>query len=203
MTERRVVGVTGRYCAGKDTLVKALTQRGYSEINVDQVGHEVLARLGDAVARRFGEGVRREDGTVDRRRLGEIVFADRDALRDLEDILHPAMVAKVHETVAASTVPVVINAAILHRMGLHRLCDLVICVTAPALQRFKRARARDGLTVPQALRRLSAQRGICPKRERDVVDTIRVGNTGSPAEMLARLGNIIPDFDSKPLVSFS
>ena len=193
---RQVLGVTGRYCAGKDTLVRGLVARGFAEVDVDRVGHDVLADRSAAVVDRFGEQVRSSDGSVDRARLGKIVFSDRRALHDLEAILHPPMIARVEQQVRSSNGPIVINAAVLHKMGLHRLCDRVVCVTAPFLIRLHRARIRDGVSMFQALRRLTAQRGICPKWAREAVDTIIVGNAGSPHELLTCLGNIIPDLDS-------
>ena len=69
-----------------------------------------------------------------------------------------------------------INAAVLFKMGLHRFCDLVICVQAPILKRLRRALARDRLSLLQVLRRIAAQKGICPKSNEYDVDIYYIEN---------------------------
>ena len=122
--------------------------------------------------------VRGSDGGIDRRALGKIVFGHSKQREKLERIVHPEMVRRVEEIVGQKRERIVINAAILFRMGLHRLCDTVICVSAPLLARLKRARMRDSLSTWQALRRLLAQRGICPKSNNTDVDIYSVRNSG-------------------------
>jgi dephospho-CoA kinase len=80
-------------------------------------------------------------------------------------------------------------------MDLHVLCRTVLCVKAPFLIRLRRARVRDGLTVLQAIRRLAAQRGICPKRARRLVDTREVGNAAEEESLPRRLKEDFPDLD--------
>jgi dephospho-CoA kinase len=175
-----VVGVAGSYCAGKNAVVSILLEQGFRPIDVDRVGHEVLRE--PAVRRRVVEGFGAEvlgaDGEVDRRLLGRRVFARRAALRRLEAVVHPQMVERVRAELSREGGRVVINAALLFRMGLDRLCDLVLCVRAPLRARLARARARDGLGAWQTLRRLAAQRGICPKLNAAGVDIYYVDNDG-------------------------
>jgi dephospho-CoA kinase len=181
-----VLGVAGGYCAGKDTVVRILEEAGLPAIDVDAVGHRALDEERDAVVREFGEAVRRADGSIDRKALGGIVFRDRGALARLEAIVHPRMRDTVAREVARLGRSCVINAAILYKMGLHELCDAVICVKAPLLVRLARARSRDGVAAIPALRRMLAQRGICLKPEGAGVDTLTVRNSGS-VESLRRL----------------
>jgi dephospho-CoA kinase len=168
--------VAGRCCAGKNTLVEVLKRHGFREIDVDRVGHEVLEERRDLVAARFGPAILAPDGRVDRRTLGRRVFAEPASRRALEAILHPAMVERISRMVADATGPLVINAAILIPMGLDRLCDLVICVTAPFWLRLARCMARDRLSLSAALRRITAQRGICLKPADRPVDIYYVRN---------------------------
>ncbi|MBN1837165.1 MAG: dephospho-CoA kinase [Spirochaetales bacterium] len=173
------MGVAGGYCTGKDALVSVLEGRGFRQIDVDSLGH---AALRDPEVRReivaaFGPGVLGPDGTVDRKGLGAVVFRDRRGLRRLEAILHPRMSARVEQLLEHAGSRVVINAAILFRMGLQRHCDFVICVRAPLAARLLRAKRRDGLGPAAALRRLAAQRGICPKTNAREVDTYYVDNS--------------------------
>ena len=175
-------GVAGRYCAGKDVLVAFLKSKGFTEIDCDRVGHQVLAKKSckNLVVERFGSRVLDEKGEIDRRALGELIFKSGRARKDLERILHPDLVAEVKSRLSSrlseSEGPVVINAAILFRLGLHRFCDQVICVQAPLLVRLSRAMARDRLSIRQALIRILSQRRICPKFKPAGVDIYYIKN---------------------------
>lgn len=180
-----VLGITGRYCAGKDAVVRILAGKGFRAIDVDEVGHEVLQEQRDGIREAFGAGVMAADGSVDRRALGARVFRDTAELSRLESIVHPRMVENVKARLSGAQGNMLINAAILHRMGLHALCDAVLWVTAPAPIRFLRAMRRDGLAPGLALERITAQRGLRPQCNGPQVDTYTVSNGGS-VRMLER-----------------
>ncbi len=185
-----VVGITGKYCAGKSTLVPFLAELGFSEINVDKIGHEVLAHHRSEVIERFGIGVVLPDGAIDRSRLAGIVFKNAHKRRQLEEILHPAMVRRVQDELGTLQMAV-IHAAILIPMGLHRLCNLVICVRAPLVLRVLRALRRDRISLVGIVRRNFAQRRICPKSVRSEVDTIYVCNRISVLRLKKRVARIL------------
>ena len=170
--------MTGTYCSGKNTLVSFLKESGFSEIDVDRVGHQILddGGVGAQLRRRFGAGIFTPQGSIDRRVLGQRVFRDPGELRALESIVHPPMVREVEHVLERMEGRTVINAAVMFRMGLERLCDVVVCVRAPLIRRLKRARRRDGVTLFQMLRRMRAQRGICPKFNANGVDIYYVDN---------------------------
>jgi dephospho-CoA kinase len=190
-----LVGLAGGYCAGKDAVARLLAARGFTVIDVDAVGHEVLSEKAPEVIAAFGEAVRGAGGSVDRKALGRIVFARPSELARLEGILHPPMVERVVSIVGSIGGDILINAAVLFRMGLHSICNAVICVTAPALVRALRAVRRDGLPFGAALRRVFSQRGIYPKSDGAAVDTYYIRNWGtvrslerSVERVLGRLG---------------
>ena len=193
-----VVGVTGKYCAGKSTVTTLLSEHGYVEIDVDGLGHEALDHERDRVVEAFGAGVRAEDGSVDRKALGRLVFADHAALRRLESIRHPRMVertaARVDEIRRQADAPpgVVINAAILFRMELHPLCDLVLYVTAPFLRIVRRARERDGASLREVVRRLRSQRDVDPQHSRPRADIHNVENDGDREKLRSQLARLLP-----------
>ena len=170
--------MTGRYCSGKNTLVSLLKESNFSEIDVDRVGHRILEHSGvrAELRRHFGADIFTPQGAIDRRALGQRVFRNPRELRVLESIVHPPMVGEVERMLQRVEGVVVINAAVLLRMGLERLCDAVICVRAPLIQRLKRARRRDRAGLRQVLRRMRAQRGICPKLNENGVDIYYVDN---------------------------
>ena len=166
------------YCSGKNTLISFLKDSDFSEIDVDRVGHRILEDRGvrEELRRGFGVDIFTPQGAIDRRTLGQRVFRDPRRLRMLESIVHPPMVREVERTLQRLEGAVVINAAVLFRMGLQRFCNVVICVRAPLIQRLKRARRRNGGSLVQVLRRIRAQRGICPKLNGNDVDIYYVDN---------------------------
>ena len=196
-----VVGVAGKYCTGKSTVSDLLAEHGYAVIDVDRTGHEALAREAEAVVEAFGDEVRQADGSVDRRTLGRIVFADEQKLRRLESIVHPAMVEMVADEVERiragvdrRPVPpgIVINAAILFRMKLHPLCDEIVYVTAPFLQIVRRARERDGAGLLEVIRRLRSQRDVDPQFSAPNADTHSVENDGDREHLRSQLEQFLP-----------
>ena len=182
-----VIGITGSICAGKSLAVSRLRELGYADIDVDRLGHAALEREKTQVVARFGPGVLAPGGAVDRRTLGRMVFADRAALRDLEGIVHPAMISEVERLVAAGSGRTVVNAAILFRMGLERLCDLVVCIDAPFLLRLARVMRRDRLGPFAAARRLLTQGPVLPKTVSRDVDIVNVSNCGSRERLFTLL----------------
>jgi dephospho-CoA kinase len=165
-----VIGLTGGIASGKSWVARRLRTRGAIVIDADQVARDVVAPGEPALAAivtEFGATILRPDGTLDRARLGERVFADPDARRRLEAITHPAIIARARAQVAAAAAAgarvVFYEAALLVETGSHRSTDAVIVVAAsPATQR-RRIIARDGLTEAQAEARLGAQAPLADK----------------------------------------
>lgn len=184
-----VLGLTGRYCAGKDTVARALAARGYRVIDADELAHDVLAGQAEKVFAVFGQGVRAPGGGVDRRALGRIVFKDETARERLEAIIHPPVVEKIRQMLTAPG-DAVINAPLLHKAGLHALCNAVLFVRAPALVRLARAMRRDSLSLRDALARLSSQRDVRPQSNGPAVDTYNVPNWGSARALERRIARL-------------
>jgi len=185
-----VVGLTGKYCAGKDRVARIFESHGYSIIDVDSLGHEALAAMTRQVVAAFGPSVAAQDGGVDRKALGRIVFRNPSAMARLESILHPSMVQRVKELIVERGGDIVVNAAILHHMGLHALCGAVLCVSAPLPVRLIRAMRRDRLPIRDALSRIRSQKGVCPQLNDPAVDTYTVRNRGSARSLDRRIARL-------------
>ena len=165
-----IVGLAGKACAGKDALVPIFVDRGFSVVDADKLGHRALEANRDAVTARFG--------TIDRKALGKIVFADPEALADLEAITHPWVAARIREEVEAAPGDVVLNVVLLHKQNLFRLCRVVVWVDAPLWNRVLRARRRDAWSWVRIFRRVWAQRELRPQVFPKDVDILRVDNRG-------------------------
>ena len=152
-----VIGLTGGVASGKSAVAALLAEHGFIAIDADAVGHEVLQlpEVKQKLVDRFGPGVMRQPGpsaptgaSVDRRVLAGIVFADTEARRDLEAIVHPLMRERFIEALSrvlkTTGGPVVLDAAILLEAGWQDLCDRVIFVDAPRLERIRRAAEHRG-----------------------------------------------------------
>ncbi len=158
-----IIGLTGKSCAGKDTVASMLPVDRFEVIDVDAIGHEALAACSAELKEAFGPGIFAPDGTVNRKALGPIVFSCPDALAKLNGITHPWMreetMRRAHKAEEEGRIAV-INAALLESMGFVQDCDEVVLVTAPYAVREARAMMRDGLTEEAFRDRASAQKDI-------------------------------------------
>ena len=199
-----VIGLAGKYCSGKNAAAEIFRDMGIPSIDVDKLGHEALDARTDKIRAVFGEEVMSgDDGArkVDRRALGRLVFADPQKLRALEEISHPwmkeetARLVKKHLDGGADYV--VINAAILYRMQLDRLCDCIIWVEAPLFQRIRRAASRDNAGIVQILKRIYTQRQLKPKSSGNSVDIYRVGNNSNADALKRKIESVLEQIVQK------
>uniref|UniRef100_A0A7C5VYX3 Dephospho-CoA kinase n=1 Tax=Thermomicrobium roseum TaxID=500 RepID=A0A7C5VYX3_THERO len=175
-----VIGLTGNIACGKSLVLRELAALGAETIDADQVAREVTtpgSPVLAAITETFGQDVLRPDGTLDRRALGAIVFRDPEALRRLEAITHPVIVAEIRRRVAESNRPVVVIDAIkLFESSLASDCDEVWVVTCRPDQQLARLMARDALSEEEALARIRAQP---PQEEKIARADHIIDNSGS------------------------
>jgi dephospho-CoA kinase len=184
-----VLGLTGNIACGKSTVGQLLTERyGANYIDADRLVHALYAAgtpETQAIAARFGAGLLRSDGTIDRRRLGDAVMADRAALRDLERILDPGVRRAIEERLISSASGVVVLDAIrLIEGGLYRRCDAVwVVVCDPELQ-VERLESMRHFSREQASLRVAAQP---PAEDKVRHATAVITNNGSLAGLEAQV----------------
>lgn len=156
----KILGITGGTGSGKTTLLSAIAARGGCMVDCDAVYHQLLtdsAPMLAALETRFPGTV--EHGALNRKKLGRIVFADPAALADLNAITHRYVAAETRRLLQASHAPLgAIDAIGLFESGLNQMCDVTICVTAPAPIRVARLMAREGISAQEAQTRIAAQR---------------------------------------------
>jgi dephospho-CoA kinase len=185
-----VLGLTGRYCAGKGAVARLLAGRGFRVMDADAISHEVLAERSAEVIAAFGEAVRGADGGVDRRALGRLVFPDPAAQERLQAILYPRITERILGLIREAPGDSCIDAPLLQRAGLERICDAVVFVTAPAPLRLLRAMRRDRLKLRDAWTRINAQRDVRPQSIGAGVDTYTVRNWGSARALSRRVARL-------------
>ena len=154
-----IIGITGGTGCGKTTALEAIRQLGGIIIDCDRVYHELLewdTSLLSAIEARFPGTV--EKGTLNRKKLGQIVFADEKALLDLNAITHGAVKQEVQRQLLSKPRLAAIDAIGLFEGGLAEICDVTVAVTAPEESRIARLMARDGITEDYAKARIAAQK---------------------------------------------
>ena len=160
-SERVVLGLTGGTGAGKTSALRAIEELGGQVIDCDAAYHEMLAEneeLRNAINEKF-PGVFQSDGSLNRRKLGEEVFARKDRMEQLNEIVFRFLVPEIERRVEALPDGLyAIDAVNLLESGLDHLCDQTIAVTAPLELRVRRIMARDGITEQYARLRISAQK---------------------------------------------
>ena len=180
-----VIGLTGRSCAGKDEVASILSSLGFFIIDEDKLGHEALDANKEKLVSLFGSGIL-TDGSVDRRKLGSIVFGDKEKLEQLEAISHPWMVnesRRLAEKAEEKGLDVVINAAILKRLGLDGISDEILFIDAPFELRARRAEARNGTKYEDFLKREQNQEDIVSTFETFGGRIVKIINDGDKSTL--------------------
>lgn len=192
MNRPKVIGLTGGIGTGKTTVGRILADLGAHIVNADLVGHAVYApgTPGWQLVRdRFGPSVVAADGSIDRRQLGAIVFADTQALADLNAIVHPLIGTEVARRVASylesgNHAPLVLEAALLVDAGWTAFADEVWVVVAPEKSVVERVRSERGMADEQTQARIRAQ---VPEAQRRAHADVVIENAGSLADLEAKV----------------
>lgn len=185
------MGLTGGIASGKSTVAAMLRDLGAPVVDADAIVHRLQAPGGPAygpIVAAFGPGVVAPDGTLDRRALAARVFADPEARRRLEAIVHPLVRQEMAAAVAAlrqAGAPVaVLDVPLLVEGGLYRTVDEVWVVYVDPDTQVRRLMARSGLTEAEARRRIAAQ---MPLDEKVRYAHVVIDNRGSLAETRAQV----------------
>ena len=153
-----IIGITGGSGSGKTTLLNVIREAGGLVLDCDAIYHELLKtdeNMLQAIAGRFPDAI--ENGVLNRKKLGAIVFADENALQDLNRITHAAVKQAVLSAIPPIPTLVAIDAIGLFEGDLAELCDVTVAVTAPKDDRIHRLMARDGISEEYAKKRIDAQ----------------------------------------------
>lgn len=154
-----IIGITGGTGCGKTTLLTCIEEKGGLILDCDSIYHRLLqtdTSLLAAIESRFPEVV--ENGALQRKKLGNIVFSDENALSDLNKITHSAVKAEVQLLLAAAPKLAAIDAIGLFEGDLATLCDTTVAITAPVETRVQRLMQRDSIPEEYARKRIAAQR---------------------------------------------
>ena len=153
-----IIGITGGTGCGKTTLLEEIRKLGGLVLDCDAIYHDLLKTdkaMLSAIDARFPGVV--EAGSLNRKKLGAIVFADEQALLDLNAITHAAVRQEVLRRLEEKPALAAIDAIGLFEGGLAELCDVTVAITAPVEDRVQRLMQRDGISEEYARSRIAAQ----------------------------------------------
>ncbi|MEO3812842.1 dephospho-CoA kinase [Sphaerisporangium sp. B11E5] len=189
------VGLTGGIGSGKSEVSRRLGALGAVVIDADKIAREVVEPGTGGLAEiveTFGSGVLRPDGTLDREKLGRVVFSDSGQLARLNAIVHPRVGERVAELQrqAPEDAIVVYDVPLLAENGLAPMYDVVIVVDAPDDVRLSRLTTRRGMSEDDALARIKAQ---ATREDRLKVADIVIPNDGSLDDLDARAREVWQD----------
>jgi dephospho-CoA kinase len=190
-----LVGLTGGIATGKSTVSTMFAHLGAKVVDADLLAREVVMPGQPAhaeIVKEFGTDVLQEDGSLDRKRLGAIVFADAARRKRLEALTHPAIhlrqqrILSVYEEEAFEGV-VIWDAALLIESGSAKRMDRVVVVVADPATELARLMARDGYSEAEARGRIASQ---MPLDEKVKVADYVVDNSGSRADTERRVAEV-------------
>jgi dephospho-CoA kinase len=186
------IGLTGGIGAGKSEVSKRLAAQGAIVIDADLIAREVVEPGTDGLAEvisAFGPGVLGPDGSLDRARLGDIVFADPQLLARLNAIVHPRVGARMRELEDTAPLGAIIvhDVPLITENNLADAYDLVVVVDVPPRIQLDRLVRLRGMSREQAQARIAAQAG---RDQRLAVAGIVVDNSGSLAELDRQVGDL-------------
>ncbi len=192
----KVIGLTGGTGSGKSTVAAYLEKKGCIIIDADKISRDLTKPGGEAlepIRRRFGADVFFEDGSLDRKKLGGIVFSDDAKLRSLEEITTDIVIKKILEKVEhlkknGFNGTVILDAPLLFECGMKDCTDENWLVTCDLENRIQRLIDRDGISRQSILDRMANQ--LSDEQKRMMADRV-IENSGSLTELYSRIDRFI------------
>ncbi len=184
-----IIGLTGNIATGKSTVLRYLQQKGAYVFDADKLAHESMQKGTHtywAIVDAFGDAILQTDGTIDRPKLGQVVFNDPAKLAQLEALVHPAVFDLARRELAKVETDVVVLEAIklLEAGQLVTMCDEIwVVISRPEVQ-IQRLRTTRNMNEAEARRRMAAQ---SPQEEKVKRADRVIDNSGTEAELYAQL----------------
>lgn len=179
-----ILGLTGSIATGKSSVAKIFKEQNIPVICADEIAHQLTQKNSpvlETIQKKFGATYIKGDGSLDREKLGQLVFSNEDKRKELNNLLHPLvkaeMLRQIEDQRATGKKLVVLDIPLLFEAGFETLCDKVLVVYAPANLALSRLMQRNKLSREEAGKRLASQMDIELKKQRAgfVID-----NSGNP-----------------------
>ncbi|WP_432363979.1 dephospho-CoA kinase [Sporosarcina sp. UB5] len=196
-----IIGLTGSIATGKSTVSRMLRQKGYPIVDADEIARLVVkpgSPVLNRIAEEFGSDVLLPDGSLNREKLGSLIFNDEEKRKTLNGIVHPAvrmeMIRQKEDWLAKGANTVVMDIPLLFESKLQSYVDKIIVVSAaPAVQR-SRLIARNGYSPDEADARINSQLPIIEKEKG--ADAV-INNNGTIDETEKQLDELLKKWNAK------
>ena len=176
-----IIGLTGGIATGKSQSSKIFKELGCYIIDADKLSRTLTTKDSKClkeIVETFGTDILNYNGTLNRKKLGQIVFNDKQAKMDLERIIHPHIIKKTNEIIAKkyNKTNIIVDAPLLFEVGLDTVCDKVIVIYARYHIQIARFMKRDNLSKEEAIKRIALQMPIEDKMR---LADITIDNSGT------------------------
>ena len=164
---KKVIGLTGSIASGKSTVSNKLKELGYVVIDCDEIAHKLIKKARPGyypVVEAFGEEILGESERIDRQKLGKLIFNNKNLKEKLDQILHPLIKNVVMEDIDYYNDGLIfLDCPLLFETDFHKLCDLTVVVYVNMDTQIHRLMTRDGITFPEALKKIYSQMSLDEK----------------------------------------
>ncbi|OIP74482.1 dephospho-CoA kinase [Candidatus Infernicultor aquiphilus] len=171
-----IIGLTGGIVSGKSTVARMFKDLGAKIVDADKLGHQVILPPGAAwkrIIKIFGKDILQKDQTINREKLGKIVFANQNLLKKLNKITHPEIIKLIKKEISLAKNNskeekkiLIIDAALIYETKIDRLMDKIIVVYLDEEKQLKRLKKRNNLAEKEALQKIKSQIPLKEKIER-------------------------------------
>lgn len=190
-----VIGLTGGIASGKSTISSILKAVGWPVIDADLIARQIVmpgSKGLEQIVNRFGPQMLNSDGTLDRKKLGKMVFDDPKKLSDLDKIEHPliqeAIDSQLDEFKKQHLPVVVLDVPLLFETGMDEECDLTVLAVVDQATQLKRLMKRDQISKMDAVKKISSQMSLKEKMQRaDVI----IDNNGTLEQTRSQVAELV------------
>jgi len=188
-----IIGLTGGIASGKSTASEYIRAKGYPVLDADHFSRKATAKGGpsfDGIIKAFGKDILGEDGEIDRKKLGSIIFNDREKRQELNELVHPQIRRMMNEERdrLIKKGHVFLDIPLLFENGLDSQCDITLTVYVDKETQKKRLIERNELAESDAESRISSQMPLSEKR--DLSDAV-LDNNGSRQELYNQINEFL------------
>lgn len=189
-----VIGLTGGIATGKSTADQYFKQQGLPVIDADAIAHNIMDKGKPAwqkVIDTFGKEYLNDDQTINRKKLGELVFNNKAALEKLNEITHPLIhedILKQIKKYSKNNKIVIVDVPLLFETNMEKMYDQTIVITLPEDLQIQRLMQRNSLSKKAALNRIHSQMSL---KEKEAKATYVVANTGTISELENKLDKLL------------
>jgi dephospho-CoA kinase len=181
-----IIGLTGGIVSGKSTVARMFKDLGAKIVDADKLGHKVILPQGAAwkrIIKIFGKDILQKDQTINREKLGKIVFANQNLLKKLNKITHPEIIKLIKKEISLAKdnskkekKTLIIDAALIYETKIDRLMDKIIVVYLDEEEQLKRLIKRNNLSGKEALQKIKSQ---IPLKEKIEIADYVIDNSNS------------------------